>query len=108
MIWLPKNQKELKEYLKDPLYKNSFFIMLTSISNAGFGFFFWMLAAKLYPKEDVGVATALISAMGLISMLSLLGFDISLVRFLPEREDKKELVCIVETAVVVKKTNSYL
>jgi len=50
-IWLPKNQEELKEYLRDPLYKNSFFIMLTSISNAGFGFFFWMLAAKLYPKE---------------------------------------------------------
>jgi len=33
--------KALKKYLNDPLYKNSFFIMLTSISNAGFGFFFW-------------------------------------------------------------------
>ena len=36
--------KALKKYLNDPLYKNSFFIMLTSISSAGFGFLFWMLA----------------------------------------------------------------
>ena len=65
-IWLPKNQEELEEYLRGPLYKNSFFIMLTSISNAGFGFIFWMFAAKLYPKEDVGIATALISSMALL------------------------------------------
>ncbi len=26
------------EKLSDPLYKNSFFIMLSSITNAGFGF----------------------------------------------------------------------
>ena len=58
--------KALKKYLNDPLYKNSFFVMLTSISNAGFGFIFWMLAAKLYPKEDVGIATALISSMALL------------------------------------------
>jgi len=34
--------------------------------NAGFGFIFWMLAAKLYPKEDVGIATSLISSMALL------------------------------------------
>jgi len=88
-IWLPKNQEELEEYLRDPLYKNSFFIMLTSISNAGFGFIFWMLAVRFYSTADIGLASAIISTMGLIFMLSLLGFDISLVRFLPEREDKK-------------------
>jgi hypothetical protein len=41
------NPMGMIEQLKDPLYKNSFFIMLTSISSAGFGFIFWMLAAKL-------------------------------------------------------------
>ena len=44
--------KALKKYLNDPLYKNSFFIMLTSISNAGFGFIFWMLAAKQISQGD--------------------------------------------------------
>jgi O-antigen/teichoic acid export membrane protein len=71
---------------KDPLYKNSFFIMLTSLSSAGFGFFFWMLAAKLYPKEDVGIATALISSMGLLLLLSRFGLDVSIIRFFPEKD----------------------
>ena len=78
--------KALKKYLNDPLYKNSFFIMLTSISNAGFGFIFWMLAAKLYPKEDVGIATALISSMALLVLLSRFGLDQSIIRFFPERD----------------------
>ncbi len=45
----------LIQRLRDPLYKNSFFIMLSSITNAGFGFFFWMIAARLYSAEDVGL-----------------------------------------------------
>ena len=71
---------------KDPLYKNSFFIMLTSLSNAGFGFFFWMLAAKLYPKEDVGIATALISSMSLLILLTRFGLDVAIIRFFPEKD----------------------
>ena len=66
--------------------------MLSSITSAGSGFFFWLITARFYPAEEVGLASAIISAMGLIGMLSLLGFDISLVRFLPEREDKVEII----------------
>jgi len=73
-------------YAKDPLYKNSFFIMLTSVSTAGFGFVFWMLAAKFYPKEEVGVATALVSSIVLLTNLSRLGLNFSIIRFLPERD----------------------
>lgn len=71
---------------KDPLYKNSFFIMLTSLTNASFGFFFWMLAAKLYPKEDVGIATALISSMSLLILLTRFGLDVSIIRFFPGKD----------------------
>ena len=73
-------------HTRDPLYKNSFFIMLTSISNAGFGFVFWMLAAKLYPKEEVGVATALVSSMLLLSNMSRFGLGFSIIRFFPEKD----------------------
>ena len=76
----------ITRYAKDPLYKNSFFIMLTSISSAGFGFVFWLLAARLYPKEDVGIATALISSMALLVLLSRFGLDFSIIRFFPERD----------------------
>ena len=92
VLWIPKNREELKKHLSDPLFKNAYFLMFSSLTSAGSGFFFWLIAARFYSTADIGLASAIISAMGLISMLSLLGFDISLVRFLPEREDKQELI----------------
>jgi len=91
-IWIPKNRKELKQHLNDPLFKNAYFLMLSSLTAAGSGFFFWLIAARFYSTKDLGLASAIIAAMGVISMLSLLGLDISLVRFLPERKDKIELI----------------
>lgn len=91
-LTIPKNITELKQHLNDPLYKNSLFLMLSSVSIAGSGFFFWLVAARFYSTENVGLASAIISAMFLLSMLSLLGFDVALVRFIPKREDKNELI----------------
>jgi O-antigen/teichoic acid export membrane protein len=89
---IQKKRNELTQHLNDPLYKNAYFLMLSSVTSAGAGFFFWLIVARFYSTEEVGLASAIIAAMGLISMFSLLGFDISLVRFLPEREDKNELI----------------
>jgi O-antigen/teichoic acid export membrane protein len=82
-IAIPKTRAEMQHHLRDPLLKNSIFIMLTSITSAGFGFIFWMLAAKLYSPQDVGIATALISSMGLLVLLSRFGLDFSIIRFFP-------------------------
>ncbi len=78
--------------LKDPLYKNSIFLMLSSVTGAGTGFVFWVLAAKIYPAEAVGLSSAMVSAMRLICLLSLLGLDIALIRYLPESKDKVALI----------------
>jgi O-antigen/teichoic acid export membrane protein len=91
-LWIPKNRRELKHHLRDPLFKNAYFLMLSSVTTAGSGFFFWLIAARFYSTEDVGLASVIISAMGLVSMLSLLGFNISLIRFLPESENKADLI----------------
>lgn len=74
---------------KDPLYRNSFFMAFTSVFNAGCGFFFWMIAAKLYTVEEVGLATALISSLGLVILFSRLGFDFSIIRFFPSNDKAK-------------------
>ncbi|MDY6931986.1 MAG: oligosaccharide flippase family protein, partial [Halobacteriota archaeon] len=94
--------KELRGHLRDPLYKNSIFLMLSSVTAAGSGFFFWIIAARFYSSEAVGLASGIISAMGLISILSSLGFDIAMVRFLPEREDKSELIntCLTTSFII--------
>ena len=101
-LWLSKNRKELKQHLNDPLFKNAYFLMFSSLTSAGSGFFFWLIAARFYSTSEVGLASAIIAAMGLLGMLSMLGFDISLVRFLPEREDKTELInsCLTISFVV--------
>jgi len=89
--------KKLIQQAKDPLYKNSFFIMLSSITNAGFGFFFWMIAARLYSAEDVGIATALLSSLNLIILFSRLGFNFSIIRFFPKGNKSR----ILSTSIVI-------
>ena len=42
-IWIPKNREDLKNHLNDPLFKNAYFLMLSSVTSAGSGFFFWLL-----------------------------------------------------------------
>ena len=86
-----EKQRGTEKHLNDPLFKNAYFLMFSSLTSAGSGFFFWLIAARFYSTSDIGLASAIISAMGLIAMLSLLGFDISLVRFLPECSSVKAL-----------------
>ncbi len=58
---------------------------------AVFGFFFWMINARLYSAEQVGIGTTLISIITLISSFSLLSIGNGLIRYLPtsERKNKK-------------------
>lgn len=91
-------------HLKDSLFKNSFFILITLSSTAGFGFIFWVIAAKIYPPEEVGVATALISSMGLLIHLSRFGLDFSTIRFIPTKNKSD----VFSTAVIVTTVLSFL
>jgi O-antigen/teichoic acid export membrane protein len=76
-----------------PLYANSFYLMLNSGIVAILGFVFWLLAARFYDAEDVGLASAAISAIQLLSLLSLLGLNFSLIRFLANsRERSNDLI----------------
>ena len=100
-IWIPKNREQLRQHLHDPLFKNAYFLMGNTLLSAGAGFFFWIFAARFYAPEDVGLGSALISAAGLLSMLSMLGFDIGLIRYLPRETDKGGMInsCFVMTGL---------
>lgn len=82
----------VKLYLKDPLIRNSYFLILGSAASAGSGFIFWIIASKYYSAENIGIASSVISAISFISMLSLLGFDASLVRYISEKENTNDLI----------------
>ncbi len=99
--YLVKNKVKIS-VLTDSLFKNSLYIMTASIFNAVFGFIFWILAAKIYPKEDVGIATVLVSSMGLLILLSRAGMDFSIIRFISEKNKDKILnTCVVVTTLLV-------
>lgn len=70
--------------LKEPLYHNSLFMILASLASSGFGFLFWLIAARLYGQDEVGTATAILSSAFLIVSITRLGLDQSVIRFFPD------------------------
>lgn len=83
---------DLKNHLNTPLYKNSYYLMANTVLTAGSGFFFWIFATWYYTVEEVGLGTAIMSVAWLISVISLLGLDIGLIRFLPNEKDKSKMI----------------
>jgi hypothetical protein len=71
----PNNEKLMTKYLKDTLYKKSSFVVLSNMLDAVCGFF-WMQAARLYTMEDVGLATALVSSLGLVVLFSVVEIEL--------------------------------
>ncbi|HEV2029133.1 MAG TPA: oligosaccharide flippase family protein [Candidatus Dormibacteraeota bacterium] len=69
----------------DSLLRNSLFIMTTTVVNSGFGFAFWVVAARLFPTEVVGVTAALMAAGTIIALLASLGVGATLIQSLPEQ-----------------------
>jgi O-antigen/teichoic acid export membrane protein len=92
------SRDRLKQVIKVPLYSNAIFLMGASAFNALIGFIFWMVAARFYSDEAVGLASAIISAMVLAVLFSRLGLEIGLVRFLKNHsEDPKAIINTVFT-----------
>ena len=76
------SKDRMKEVIRVPLYSNALFLMGASVFSSLIGFVFWLVAARFYPDEAVGLASALIPAMGLAVSFSKLGLELGLVRFL--------------------------
>jgi O-antigen/teichoic acid export membrane protein len=73
---------------RDSLYANSVFLIANACSNAVLGFGFWVVAARLYPTEVVGLASAMWSAGGMLAFIAVLGLGQGLIRFLPMAREK--------------------
>jgi O-antigen/teichoic acid export membrane protein len=93
-----------KHVMTDPLYRNSLFNMASTFILGGLGFVFWIIIARLYKTESVGIATTLISIMTLLSSFTILGLNVSLNRFLPKSPSKNELInssFVIVTSVTI-------
>lgn len=74
------------------LVLNAAYIWLANLLPGIFGVIFWWLASRFYSPSQVGLASATISAASLLALLSRLGLDISLIRFLPETNNQEKLL----------------
>ena len=73
----------LRAHIRSPLYGNGYALLLSGLASSGLGMAYWLLAARFYPAEFVGLNSAAISAMLLLSGLAQLSMNSALVRFLP-------------------------
>lgn len=91
-LWLPFKDatttaisaRGRQQVLSTPLYANSVYLMATSAASAALGFVFWVVAARLYAAEAIGLGSALLSAAALVSYVASLGLGMGLIRFLPD------------------------
>jgi len=76
--------KPMLDLLRDRLLRNAGYLLGATVVNAGAGFLFWTLAARLYTPEEVGFASSVISITSLLGSIASLGLGIGLVRYFPE------------------------
>ena len=77
----------LRRLGEESLLRNGVYIMATTAVTMGFGFLFWVLAARTLPAAEVGRAAALISAMLFVAVFANLGFGQVLVSRLASRAE---------------------
>jgi O-antigen/teichoic acid export membrane protein len=80
----------LRRMLRDELFRNSGYMMASTVVTAGLGGVFWIVVARVYPAATVGLAAALVSAMSLVATLCAFGLPATLVDRLPRRADGAE------------------
>lgn len=80
--------------------------MFSTGTMAVFGFIFWLVVAHLYRPDQLGIASTLVSSMIFISYLSLLGFNNTILRFLPLSKRRNEqidtsIILVASAAIIV-------
>ncbi|HLQ42731.1 MAG TPA: hypothetical protein VK189_07765, partial [Thermoplasmata archaeon] len=91
----------LRATLRTSLFRNSFFLLVRSLLNYGLGFVFWLVVARYYAEEFVGVAAAILSTSLLLARGAALGLPTGMLRFLPTGQDKAGLINGVFTVSVI-------
>lgn len=93
MAFVGEYIRRLPEYLRTPLYKNAIFLMANTVAASALGFVFWIVVARYYEPFEAGLAVVTLQAIVFLAMLSKLGFDVGLIRFLPNAgKNSKDLI----------------
>jgi O-antigen/teichoic acid export membrane protein len=69
-------------FYRHSVVRNASFLLVGNVVLSGLGFVFWIIAARLFPKPQIGVATVLLSSSALLVAIGLVGLDAGITRFL--------------------------
>jgi O-antigen/teichoic acid export membrane protein len=100
----PRNRLQRMVKRNGDLLSNSGALMATSVMTSLLGFVYWWVAARSFPSEAVGAASAAISAMTLIGTLGMFGMGTLLISELPRA--KSGQWSLISTCVLVAATVS--
>jgi O-antigen/teichoic acid export membrane protein len=75
----------------EAIFRGSMDLLLNTVILAGFGFVFWAVAARTFPATDIGVASAISSASGLLSIVAALGLPNTMLRHLASTREARAL-----------------
>jgi O-antigen/teichoic acid export membrane protein len=101
-VWIDAQRKALVEQWKTPVVRNGYALVASTVVTSILGGLYWVLAARNYTVEDVGVAAALISAQGFLTNLAAVVLTNLLNRFVPTAgRNARWLVCGAYLAGIV-------
>jgi O-antigen/teichoic acid export membrane protein len=92
-----KDMKIIDNIFGDSLLKNSIYLMTTSVTSSIFAFIFWIVAARYYTSDDIGIGSAIFSSISLISIIGSIGLPTALVFYLPRNKNTNKIIssCLV-------------
>jgi O-antigen/teichoic acid export membrane protein len=70
------------------MFSNSITLIGSKVAAMGLGFLFWVLAARLFSQEQVGLAAGVVSAMMLCTQFALLGLGNAVIARFPRHQDR--------------------
>jgi O-antigen/teichoic acid export membrane protein/aminoglycoside phosphotransferase len=75
--------RRLAEHVRTPIYREGYALVLSAGVAAALGFVYWIVAARTYSVDVVGLNSAAISTMMLVSGIAQLNLISALLRFVP-------------------------
>ena len=90
------------------LLRNSLYLMTATIVTSLLGYVYWTAAARLFPTHDVGLASALISAVTLAALISSFGLGPTLISWLPRRSIGRDWSLTLNVAFVTGAASGFI
>ena len=75
--------ERVSSQLQSPLLRNAYMLIINATATSGLGLLYWVVAARFYSADTVGVSSAALSAMTFLSGIAQLSFNDTFMRFVP-------------------------